>query len=368
MIRFIQKQDHVVPNIGIVTYPKIISICNEVIQDYADLANFHFINVAFEDTIHTTQLREREGLDIIIAGPGNYSILKDHVSIPVIPFFTTTRALIIAVNQAKAFASNIAMIFSSEEEYDLAFLESLLDVRLKPYQSNNIEEYKIHCRQAKKDGFKVIIGGSYTTNIVESIGLKAILSYNQEDIFHAAINKALELFEYNVHLAKQNSQLNILLQNTSSPLFIINKNKVVTWLNAAAEKNFNISSSDILGMPFQQIFRQLPNEYFDTDTPKEIIISHNGNRAVLNFYPIRVKNKTDGLVVMGLLASEIEEKDKKIRQHIYKKGFHAKFTFRDFIGSSLIFKDCIKKAKKYALFHNQKVRFQAARRAMSHNL
>ena len=153
------------------------------------------------------------------------------------------------------------------------------------------------------DGFKVIIGGSYTFDIAKSLGIKAILLYNQEDIFHEAINKALELFDYNIYLTKQKSQLNILLQNTSDPLFIINKNRQVTWLNKAAEKKFKISSSDTLGVQFQQIFKQLPKDYFESETTKEFIVFHDGESAVLNFHPIRVKNQTSGMVVVGLLAS-----------------------------------------------------------------
>ena len=352
MTNYIQNINHMIPNIGIGIYPGINSVYRKLIKKYTGQAEFHLISLDVEDLIQTIQAKVREGIDIIITGPGYYHVLKNHLRIPLIPLSMTTRTLIKAINQAKAYSPDIAIVLSSEEKYDLTFLESLLNVRLKPFYSNNIDEYKTHCHQAQKDGFKVIIGGSYTSDIVESIGIKAVISYDREDIFHNAVNKAIELFQYNTYLAKQKSQLDILLQNTSDPLFIIGKNRHVEWFNAAAEKKFNISNSDIREIPFHHIFKQLPKDCFESKSPREFIISHNGESIVFNFYPVQVRNQIDGMVVVGLLASEIQEKDKKIRQHIYKKGFQANFQFQDFIGSSQVFNNCVKMAKKFAQYNS----------------
>ncbi len=340
------------PNIGIIAYPKILSICREVIHDYQEMANFELITAALEDSIPIIKKKEREGLDILITGPGNHNLLKRKIEIPIIPFYSTTQALIKAIRTAQEVATEIALILSVEEIYDLPFLESLLGVRLKPFYCRTIKDYRTKCREAKKRGYTVIIGGSYTCELAESMEIKAIFSYDQQDIFREAIQKALVLFEYNLYLMTKKTQLNILLQNTNDPLFIVGKDKKIEWMNSAAEEKFSVVSSEAQGKLFRSIFKKVPKDCLNATSPKEILILYDNRNTVFNFHPIQIKDRLEGTVVMGLLADEIEEKDKKIRQYVHKKGFNAKVKFDHFIGSSNALQACIGQAKKYAGYNS----------------
>ena len=73
--------------IGIMGFPKTITIARKVAGAYAGKASFIYITSALDDSISVIQQREREGLDILIAGPGNSQLLREYLKIPVVPFF-----------------------------------------------------------------------------------------------------------------------------------------------------------------------------------------------------------------------------------------------------------------------------------------
>ncbi len=334
--------------IGIIGFPMTISIAREVSKEFDQQADFEFITAALDDSISVIKKHEQGGLDIIIAGPGNSQVLRNHLNIPIIPFFATTRTLINAIREAKTISEDIAIILSDNEDYDLAFFAELLDVTLHPYYCRTAADYKRICQQIKEESIRVVIGGSFAVDTARSLGIQGVFSFEKKDILREAIKKALELIEFDILQAEKITQMNILLQQSNEGFFILDSNNRISYLNRVVEKKLKIAWGAAIGREFHQFFKDIPVNHYLAKRPRELIVTYRDQKVVLNFHPVMVKSHSKGMVVSARLVQEIEETEKRIRQKIHTKGFEAKYDFDDLIGVDPDFLTSVEKSKAYA--------------------
>jgi transcriptional regulator, propionate catabolism operon regulatory protein len=334
--------------IGIMGFPRTISIARKVAKNYKNQVDFRFITSALDDAISLIKKEEEKGMDIIIAGPGNSELLRKNLNIPIVPFYTTTRALIESILKAKEVSNDIAMVLSEKEQFDQKFFETLLHVKLRLCYCKHIKDYKEACQKIRKEKYKVIIGGSYAIEGAKSIGIKGVFSFDKSEILNTAIKQAITLLKYDDQQKEKITQMNILLQESSEGLFILDKKNRVTFFNDVGEKKFNIPKTSAIGKDFTTFFKGCdPNQMFDSDS-KEIITKRDGQDVILQFHPVVVDHQTKGMVVNAKQVQEIEETEKRIRKSIHKKGFNAKYTFESLVGFDEVFLNCIEKSKTYS--------------------
>ena len=240
--------------IGIMGFPKTIDIARKVAKSYRNQAVFRFITGALDDAISLIKQEEKKGLDIIIAGPGNSELLQKNLNIPIVPFYTTTRALIKAILEAKEVSNDIAMVLSEKEPFDQEFFETLLQVKLHLCYCKYITDYQEACHKIRKKGYKVIIGGSYAIEGAKSVGIKGIFSFDNREILKSAIEKAITLLKHDNLQKEKITQMNILLQESSEGLFILDQKNRITFFNDVGENKFNIPKTSAIGNNFSTFF------------------------------------------------------------------------------------------------------------------
>jgi len=334
--------------IGIIGFPKTIDIARKVAKSYKNQAVFRFITGALEDAITLIKQEEKKGLDIIIAGPGNSELLQKNLKIPIVPFYTTTRDLIEAILKAKEVSNDIAMVLSEKEPFDQEFFETLLHIKLHLYYCKTISEYKEACLKIRAKGYQVLIGGSYAIEGAKSIGIKGIFSFDNREILNSAIKKAITLLKHDNLQKEKITQMNILLQESSEGLFILDKKNRITFFNDVGENKFNIPKISAIGKDFATFFTGFDPDQDFSEKADEIITKRDGQDVILRFHPVVVNHQTKGMVVNATQVREIEETEKRIRKSIHKKGFNAKYTFESLVGSDEVFLKCIEISKTYS--------------------
>ncbi len=334
--------------IGITGFPMTIAIAREVAGEYDKQADFEFITAALDDAISVIKEHEKNGLDIIIAGPGNSQLLRNHLNIPIVPFFATTRTMINAIREARTVSKDIAVILSKNEDYDLEFFTELLDVKLYPYYCRTAVDYQNMCQRIKDEGIQVVIGGSFAVDTAKSLGIRGVFTFEKKDILREAIKKALELIEFDILQVEKITQMNILLQQSNEGFFILDNENRISFLNRVVEKKLKITWGTAIGREFHQFFKDIPMNHYLAKRPSEIIVNYRKQKVVLNFHPVMVKSHSKGMVVSARLVQEIEETEKRIRQKIHTKGFEARYSFENLVGVDPEFLTCVDKSKAYA--------------------
>ena len=132
---------------------------------------------------------------IVLAGPSTRRMYADKLKIPIISFRPTFPDLITAIQEAQKIDHRIAIALSRDDkDFDLPLLSEVMGVSLSPMYCDNSRIMQTPLTRAPSNkGFKVIIGGSFTVEAFQKMGLHGILLYKGMDMIRTAILKALEI-------------------------------------------------------------------------------------------------------------------------------------------------------------------------------
>ncbi|NNK94647.1 MAG: sigma 54-interacting transcriptional regulator [Desulfobacterales bacterium] len=348
-------------NITVIGFPKILSSCQEVAEEY--FSNAHFLYYQYIPEIsgvkyissspdhplgNRAKSFKRVNHDIIIVGVVTAKVMEGINENNVIPFRAGHKALIKAFIKAKHIADRAAFICPIEEKHDVSFYENLLGISIDIYYAEHLSDYRRFCVDAKQKGHSVVISGSYTFQIAKDYGLKPVFLFSDHDIFHDAYTRALETHRYNQSLEEKVAQLEIISQNSEDSVIFVNRNNHITFTNKVAEQKLQLHPGRISGKHVANVFSFISADMLDQKKNSEIIGSMNREPILVTIHPVFVGPNAVGNVLMAKKVNEIRAMDSRIRQKMRHKGFTAKYTFEDILGDSPTLQQCKKDAELYA--------------------
>ncbi len=348
-------------NITVIGYPKILSSCQEVAEEYLHKANSLYYQYLPETNgvkyISSSPNHPLEGAaksfnrinhDIIIVGTVTAKLVTGIDENKTIPFRAGHKSLIKAFLKAKEITDRVAFICFIEEKHDIQFYEKLINIKIDIYYANHLDDYRLFCIKAKQEGHSVVIGGSYTFQIAKEYGLKPVFLFSDHDTFHDAYTRALETHRYNQSLEEKVSQLEIISQESLDSVIFINNTHHITFTNKVAKEKLHFDADTIAGQHISELFGFIKPAMLKKKKNSEIIGPLNKEQILVAVHPVFVGMRTVGTVLMAKKIKEISAMDTRVRQKMRHKGFRAKYTFSDILGNSPIIKQCKKYARLYA--------------------
>lgn len=325
------------PKLCITGYPPVIAIGREIAKEFKGAADFIYVNSLLEEAL--PYLRKVEGVaDIVLAGPSTRRMYADQLSIPVIAFRPTFPDLIRAIQEAQTIDERIALCLSREDmEFDLPLLSQVMKVTLCPSYCDTGKEYEEACLLAKRNGFRVVIGGSFTVRVAESMGLKGILLYKGRDMIRTAVRHAIEIFQIQQEGLRRVSQLTAIVNNYPEGLLLTDEHGRVILDNPPARDN--LTTEKLQGKKL--------SELLESEIPREVL--RNGNKVlnvvekenlVVNYIPVRSPGGIHGLVCTLRKVDEIQDAEFTVRKELHRQGFAAKYGLHDIIGESQAIRSC----------------------------
>ncbi len=348
-------------NITVIGYPKILSSCQEVAEEYLNSANSLYYQylpdtkgVKYISSSPDHPLKDsaksfkQVNHDIIIVGVITARVMAGIDENKIIPFRAGHKALIKAFLKAKKVTDRVAFISPIEEKHDIRFYEKLINIKIDIYYANYLDDYRLFCIKAKQEGHSVVIGGSYTFQIAKEYGLKPVFLFSDHDIFHDAYTRALETHRYNQSLEEKVSQLEIISQESLDSVIFIDNTHHITFTNKVAEEKLRFDADTIGGKHISELFDFIKPDMLQKNQNSEIIGPLNKEQILVAIHPVFVGMRTVGTVLMAKQIKEIAAMDTRVRQKMRHKGFRAKYTFQDILGNSPIIKKCKNHARLYA--------------------
>ena len=333
------------PKICVVGYQPVINIAEKVCREFTGQAEFIFVCSLMEQALPL--LREVEGVvQMVLAGPSTRRMYADQLKIPVLAFRPTFPDMIQAIKEAQKISDRVGICLSREDrEFDLPLLSEVMNVSLEMVPCDNSKEYADACRSLKEKGYKVIVGGSFTVEAAENLGLKGILLFNGMDMIRSAIASALELYQVQQESMLRISQLNAVVNNISEGLFLTDEAGRVILDNPLAQKRLN--SKNLLGKKIQTIFKSDVSAQVLRKGHKVLNVLESG-RLVANYMPVRSAAGLHGVVCTFKRVDEIEDAEFTVRERLHHRGFAAKYNLNDIIGKSLPLLECKERATQFA--------------------
>lgn len=348
-------------NITVIGFPKILTSCQVVAEEYLNNANFLYYQYVPEvqgvkyissSPDHPLEKRAKSfahvSHDIIIVGVVTAKVIEGININSIIPFRVGHKAVINAFLKAKKISDRVAFICPVEEKHDVRFYEKLLGIQIDIYYSNHLSDYDRYCLDARKKGHTVIVSGSYTFQIAKEYGLKPVFLFSDHDIFHDAYTRALETHRYNLSLEEKVAQLEIISQNSEDSVIFVDNSNTVTFTNKVAEQKLNLYPDRIRGKHVSTLFNFIKPELLVQKQISEVLGTMNGEPILVTVHPVFVGQSSVGTVLIAKKVNEIRAMDSRIRQKMRYRGFTAKYTFQDILGASLKLLQCKEHAELYA--------------------
>jgi len=333
------------PKLCIVGYQPVINIARKAAREFSDVADFIFICALMEEAL--PQLQEVEGVaQIVLAGPSTRRMYADKLKIPIISFRPTFPDLITAIQEAQKIDRRIAIALSRDDkDFDLPLLSEVMGVSLFPLYCDNSREYANGCRSSLRKGFKVIIGGSFTVEAAQKIGLNGILLYKGMDMIRTAILKALEICQVEEEITRRISQLNAVVNNFSEGLLLTDDKGRIILDNPPAQNRFGLKN--LVGRNAAQLF--------GSETARKALRKGQSffnvleaDKHVVNYIPVRSAETIHGLVCTLKRVDEVQDAEFSVRRRLHDRGFAAKYTLDDIAGRSRTLLQCKERATLFA--------------------
>ncbi len=349
-------------NITVIGFPKILTSCQEVAEEYQNNANFLYyqympevrgVKYISSSPDHPLKKKAKSfaqvNHDIIIVGVVTAKVIEGINKNNIIPFRVGHKAVINAFLKAKKIADRVAFICPIEEKHDVRFYEKLLGIQIDIYYSNHLSDYDRYCLDARKKGHSVIVSGSYTFKIAKEYGLKPVFLFSDHDIFHDAYTRALETHRYKQSLEEKVAQLEIISQNSEDSVVFVDNNNTITFTNKVAEQKLNLHPDRIGGKHISTLFNFIKPDLLVQKQISEVLGTINREPILITVHPVFVGGNAAGTVLIAKKVNEIRAMDSRIRQKMRHRGFTAKYTFQDILGVSPKLIQCKEHAELYAV-------------------
>lgn len=294
---------------------------------------------------------QSEGVEAVIARGPTVDLLRQTISLPVIPCDPTAFDVLKAFSEAKRFATNIGFITSWKLYFDQKIIEDILGISIRISQlCRGKEDIYQAVQWAVGQGLAVVVGGTITYEIAPAHNLKCIKLLTSREAIAESFEKAKEAVRVIREKQAETERLRIILDLDRNGIISINEKKIVTLFNSTAEEMTGIIKESIIGKPIAE-FPAL-NPIADVMEEKKDVIGEitvlGTNKVVNNRVPILVNDQVVGAVSTYQDITQLQETEANVRKELHKKGFTAKCSIDKLIGKANSFRACIAEAQEYA--------------------
>lgn len=336
-----------------ITYKDVDRLVREVLETYQDdEVEFSIVEGLRTEILEEEKRKIIESADVAIATGANAQIAAAAFQVPVIQFHITEFDYLMAVEKGLEIGKNPAVV-----TYKQPLSKNMRDYLEMAGRHVNYVVYEDteELREALTgSGADVIIGATHATEVGKQLGIRTVLIYPSFscilDTFAEAKNLARELEKER----KKNQYINALLQCSVNGIFLVDSLCRVIDFNQKAADLAGVEREKLKYSYLDQIFPKLKMNEFVWGSQQESlkIVKLENKEIVCNI--VRLENRHsqfDGAVIMMYyleeLKSQIGQREKEEKQR-REKGFQAKRSFSDIIGSSSTIRMCIEDARFYA--------------------
>ncbi len=305
------------------------------------------------DMIHNSAAKLIEqGYEIIIARAGTADQIKNSgLNVTVVELPVTSFDIIRAINAAKAYGCNIAIVAYSSMVKGIDCLTPILGSSFKQYLTENDDsEIGNMVLQAARDGADVVVGGGLFCHAAQEYGLPAIFIESGKESILQALEEALRIEQVMEAEKIKRSLFAAVLDYVHDGIITVDCQSKITSINMRAQQLFNISPQQAVGQKISKIWPNLSLSELIRTRQEEVstILQVKDLKILCNKVPIIVNGKLNGALVTFQEISKIQQTEAHIRKEIYNKGHVAKKTFADVWGKSSCTTRAVGLAKEFS--------------------
>ena len=327
----------------IVTIKKVAEAARRLIAEAGD--SIRVYNCYWGDAIRVAGELKKRGVKIIVCMGLTSQMVQQHTNLPVVEIQYSGLECLAAVEKAYQYSDNIAVLGSESIRYQMRRVCAHLGRDFPIYTLSQDKTPEEQVKELLQFGHKVIISGSPSSEIADSLGLKGVNLVIDDRVIASALNTAKRFSALMAETEEKGQIIHAILDSTSEGMICTDKRGGVSYANAAAEDMLGCQDEGIGRQDIVRIVRESGRD--DIISPCQ---APDSGFIVTGKTPILIDGKDAGTVYAIRKVAEIQRLEQQIRRELLSKGHFAKNTFEDIIGESEILRKTIHVARKYARY------------------
>lgn len=338
-----------VPRFAVISYKGLSRLIHSVTPRYSGMAHFQVVDHVFEDAAAAANELVANGeVDAIISAGANATYLRERVSVPVIRINVSGFDMLRALMRAGRLSDKIALVNYGGTDPNLEEVKHLINVDFEQRSYNTIEDARFQFKDLKRQGYRVIVGSSFVTELSEREGLTGILVYSEEAICEA-IDIAIEVARTQRIEQGRRSWLNQIIQHLHEGVIAVDSEGRVQCCNPASERILGVDAAGIINQRLADLVPKLSQAATNGDhEATQQVLRVGAKLLVANHAPLREYGVHSGAVVTFQDSSTIEHAERNLRSQRRPSHYTAKYCLSGIIGKSPRLQRAIDLARQYA--------------------
>ncbi|MFZ2447110.1 MAG: sigma 54-interacting transcriptional regulator [Syntrophobacteraceae bacterium] len=305
---------------------------------------------SMEDAIPVAKDFLKEGMEVVLSSDGTGSLLIQTLGYPIVNITRTHLDILNALLKAKDFGPFIAITMFGAPLDGITLFDELLSIKVRQVVFSTKEQLIRGISDAMREGIDCLVGAGISQHIVEAMGGKFVRVPLRKDMIVQALREARAIATARGNEKENEEELRTILQIIKEGLVVVDNEGVVKICNQMAADILRTGLEETMNRPLPEFLREagMLNVLNTGEAEIDQIRQLRDDYIVVNSLPIRIEDKTHGVVSTFQEATRIHNIDLKLKEKVYLSGFVAKYTEDHIKGKSLEVKKMVEKARKYA--------------------
>lgn len=292
----------------------------------------------------------QNGASVIISRGGTYTMIKDVVDIPVVELSISSFDILRGFRDLFNYKGKIGAAGYKNIIHRCEIIGDLLDLDIVKIEIRDQKKPEKLLKPYVDEGIRIFVGDTVGTYAANRLNCKNYIIESGRESIIDAMREARRIFK-GIQLEKQKAErFKTIMDFVHDGIISVDNEEKITIFNSTAERIFDISKEEAIGKRIEDVVKNTKlDEVLKTGCVQLGEIQNVNNcRIATNRVPFIVDNKINGVVATFQDITKLQELEQKIRIKLQKKGFTAKYNFKDIIYKSGKMKECIKKAEIYS--------------------
>ncbi len=336
--------------IALMSYHQLTSLFAGLNYPLPPGVNVKIVDALLEDALAVATELERKGeADVFVSAGANCNLLSRYLKTPLVEVKVTGFDFLLALEQANRTGQRTALITYRAKLPNLDQTMGTLKVPVHQATFTDAADLRATIAALRAEGITACIGGSLVCEEARKNGLEGYFLYSEDSVLRA-MEAAVK-----IGLAKQTEmakalELRAIMDFAYEGIIATDARGIITVFNPIAAKIIGIAEAEALGRHIDEVLptTRLPQVMAARQSEINQIQSIGEVKILTNRIPIEVQGEIVGAVATFKDIGMIQAAEEKIRERLYSKGFVAKNTFDDIIGSSQMMTEVKREAARYA--------------------
>ena len=196
-----------------------------------------FINTqGLDDAVPLALEMVRNGVEIIISRRGTAHLLRENLRIPVLSFPHRSLDILVSLKTALAYGRSILLPVFRQKISGLTSISDLLDIDLIQKIYTDKGSLRLAVETGFKEGCAVVVGGSVTQQMAESLGLRFVEVRTSDEDIAATIEDAKSIALASRDQKATTLRYRAIMDATSDGIIAVDENSGITTANTATSR------------------------------------------------------------------------------------------------------------------------------------